>query len=362
MMIKHLYIHIPFCSKICHYCDFAKSVYMKERANQYLDKLIADLNKNDYRLKDVKTIYIGGGTPTSLNLKQLEKLFISLSKYQMSVKEYTIEINPENTDSEKIKLFKKYGINRISIGVQSADPYYLKLMNRGHCFEDVESLMNELRKNSLNNISIDIIYSLPNQDLIHFKNDLKKLISLKANHISIYSLSIEKNTAFYYRGIKNLDDDLEADLYEYLIDYLNHFGYEQYEVSSFTNNQAYSLHNLAYWQFHNYLGLGQGACSKIDDMLITNSNNLLDYLNDRHIKVEKLNTADLLFDHLMMSLRTKFGIDINYINQLYKIDFLEKYKSPIQKWQDYLIIRDDHLICNKPAILNEILLDFFYND
>ena len=219
MKTKHLYIHVPFCKSICSYCDYTHRLYDECIADKWLDRLEKEFIECED--EEYETIYIGGGTPTSLNIKQLERLLDLVKPYSSKVVEYTIEVNPENLDEDKIILFKKYGINRFSIGLQSSNEQELKLMNRHHNFLDVKNKINLLRKYNLNNISCDIIYSLPNQTMDSLSKTIDDVLSLDLPHLSIYSLTIEPNSVFGKKGFNHLDDETEANMYEYIVSKLN---------------------------------------------------------------------------------------------------------------------------------------------
>ena len=199
--IKHLYIHVPFCNTICSYCDFCHKVYNQELSNKWLDTIEKEIEN---KCKDnYETIYIGGGTPTSLSNEQLDKLLSFVKPYSNNVIEYTIEVNPESLDIDKINIFNKYGINRISMGVQTSNEEELILINRKHSFEDVKQKIQLLKDNGLTNISIDLMYSLPNQTIPSLNKTINDFISLDIPHVSLYSLTIEENSVFGKKVINN---------------------------------------------------------------------------------------------------------------------------------------------------------------
>ena len=192
--IKHLYIHVPFCNSICFYCDFCHRVYDSDLVDKWLNKLEKEINDN---CKDqYETIYIGGGTPSCLSINQLDRLLSLIKPYSNDVIEYTIEINPESLDIDKINLLNKYHINRVSMGVQSSDNEILKNIGRRHTFEDVKKAINLLKENGINNISVDLMYSLPNQTIDILNTTIDDILSLNVPHISLYSLTIEENSVF----------------------------------------------------------------------------------------------------------------------------------------------------------------------
>lgn len=356
-MIKHLYIHVPFCKTICAYCDFAHVLYNEELVDKYLDKLSNDIKEYNF---EYETIYIGGGTPNCLSINQLKRLLEIVKPYTSKVIEYTIEINPESLDKDKINLLKEYGINRVSIGLESSDDRLLKLMNRHHTYLDVKRCVDDLKNVGITNISIDVMYSLPSQTFDDLKKTIDDVLSLDVSHISLYSLTIEKGTIFDKLNYKSLDEDLEADMYEYIEDTLKANNYIHYEIANFAKEGKESKHNLGYWNYDDFIGLGPGASSKENSKRYTITRNINNYLNNKDLFSEciELNLRDECFENVMMSLRTIYGLDLHLFKQRYNIDALDIYKNAINKNSKYLDIKDNHLICNNLEILNTILIDF----
>ena len=356
-MIKHLYIHVPFCNAICFYCDFSRRIYKEDIVDKWLE--IIEKEINDKCKDEYETIYIGGGTPTSLNEKQLEKLLSLIEKYSHKTIEYTIEINPESLNENKVKLFKKYHLNRFSIGLQSTNNQLLKDIGRRHNYEDYLNTIELLKKHDLDNISVDLMYALPNQNIEILNQSIDDILNTNIKHISIYSLILEDNSIFNKKGIKNIDIDLEADMYELIINKLNKNGYKQYEVSNFSLINYESKHNIGYWLYDDFLGISLGASSKINHQRYTNTSSFDKYFNDYNIKDEiiNLNKEDEIFENIMMSLRMNKGINIKEFNEKYNIDLLEKYNDTIKN-NDNLIIKDGYLSCLSLSILNHTLLDF----
>lgn len=358
MTIKHLYVHVPFCSSICGYCDFCHLIYREKLADQWLEVFEKELNSSQNL--ELETIYIGGGTPSALNINQTIKLLELLKPYTGQIQEYTIEINPENFSSAKAKLYYQYGINRASIGLQSANLEILKILNRKHSFKDVEQTVNILRKNNISNISIDIMYSLPSQTLEILKDTLDQVIALPITHISLYSLTIEDNTPFKAKGYQPLNDEVEADMYEYIVQFLTKHNYIQYEIANFCLKGYESKHNLGYWHYNDFLGLSLSSSSKIGNIRYDNTRSLKEYLNDYNQKknIVELSKEELMFEHLMMNLRLSKGLNINDFNQKYQIDLLTYFKDALNKNMNNLLIENNYLRCKNLALLNEILLDF----
>ena len=356
-MANHLYLHVPFCKTICAYCDFCHVVFNENVADKWLDELSNEIKTHD--LSNLATIYIGGGTPTSLNLKELNRLLELIKPYSNNVIEYTIEINPETFDADKALLLKKYGINRASIGLQSTNIKELTLMNRKHSLNDVKNTVDLLSSVGIDNYSLDIMYSLPFQTMDSLKKTIDDALSLKPKHLSLYSLTIEDNTVFGKKGIKNLDEDTEADMYEFISKYLSDCGFVHYEVSNFAYEGYESKHNMAYWKYDDFIGLSLGASGKENHVRYDKTRNMKQYLNhDYYAEKIELTLEDEMFENVMMSLRTIYGLDLNSFKERYKLDFFEVYSDAYNKHKDCFVLCDNHLIVNDLGVLNTVLIDF----
>jgi oxygen-independent coproporphyrinogen-3 oxidase len=305
-----------------------------------------------------KTIYIGGGTPTALSSVQLDTLLSYLDPYTSKVKEYTIEVNPESLDEEKAEIFKRHHINRISMGIQSSDDEMLKYLNRKHTFNDAKEKIEMLRRYGFDNISGDLMYSLPGQDMKMLDKTIEDILALDLEHISLYSLTIEENSVFGKKGIENLDEDTEADMYERIEERLNQQGYIHYEISNYAKKGYESKHNLSYWKYEDFLGISLGASSKIGEHRYMKTRNFERYFNDTSSKDEDLYLPkeDLEFEHIMMSLRTIYGLDIEQFNKTYDTDLLARYAKGVAN--PAMKIENGRLICKDLEILNHVLLDF----
>ena len=354
--LKHLYIHVPFCNNICFYCDFVHQVYDKNLVDKWLLYLEKEINNNCFN--QYETIYIGGGTPSCLDENQLERLLILLNPYTDKVMEYTIEVNPESLNLNKINLFKKYHINRISMGVQSSDGEILKSLNRKHTYKDVIDGINLLKSNGFDNISVDLMYSLPNQTIDILNRTIDDILKLDIQHISLYSLTIEENSVFGKKGVRALDEDIEADMYELIEKRLKENNYIHYEVSNYCLKGYESKHNMSYWNYEDFLGLSLGASGKINNYRYTNTRYFKKYFEDIDSKDEEvfLNKKDMMFENIMMSLRTIYGLDIEKFNKLYDCDLIKEYSKGINN--PYIEIKNNRLICTNLELLNNILLDF----
>ncbi|MGB4985310.1 MAG: radical SAM family heme chaperone HemW [Erysipelotrichaceae bacterium] len=354
-MNKGLYLHIPFCHSICHYCDFTRCIYSEQLANQYIDKLVRDIDQLD---DDFITCYIGGGTPSCLTTKQLTTLLKSLQRFNF--KEFTIEANPNDIDFELVKLLVSHKINRISLGVQSLDDQLLKDINRNHSVKQVYQAIDILNSNGLNNISIDLIYGFKQQSLALWEDTLIKSLNLDVQHLSIYALTIEENSYFKRHNIESVDDDTSYLMYQKAVEILSS-KFEHYEISNFAFNNHYSFHNMLYWKDDNYIALGLGASGKMNNIRKTYSTNFIDYLNDNAYEIEENTIDEMKFEYIMTNLRLVKGLDINeYFNRFNSDIFLDY--AVIKKLIDdnqlvyidnYLKIREDLLF-----VSNSILVSF----
>lgn len=360
-MTKALYIHIPFCNHICGYCDFVRVGYQSSIADRYLIELRKDLKNIT---ENISSIYIGGGTPSSLSTDQLELLFDSLNHLQSSDQEITFEANPESLSLDKIKLLKRNGVNRISLGVQSTQDSFLQSLDRQHSYMDVLNVIQQLEKEGISNVSLDFMYGIPNQKLTDLDTDLKAILDLKPNHISLYSLTIEPNSAFGKRGLKEAPVDLETQMYVKIQEILNRNGYSHYEISNYCKEGYESKHNLAYWHYEDFIGLGIGASSKVGNSRWTNSASLQNYLKGQRDYSQKvfLDSNELAFEHLMMSLRLSTGIHLQSFNQTHQVNFLNKYQKVTDQFigKNYLKIENGYLFATDTGrlMLHDILVEY----
>lgn len=356
-MANHLYIHVPFCKTICAYCDFCHLVFNDLMADKWLDELTKEIKQHD--LSNLKTIYIGGGTPTSLNYNQLKRLLDIIAPFSNNTEEYTIEINPETLDNDKAKLLKEYGINRASIGLQSSNKHELSMMNRKHNFDDVVNTVQLLSNIGIDNYSLDIMYSLPSQTIDSLKKTIDDALSLNPKHLSLYSLTIEENTIFGKKGIKNLNEDEEADMYEFISSYLNKQGFIHYEVSNFAYPGYESKHNMAYWNYDDFIGLSLGASGKERHIRYDKTRNMKQYLNhDYYDEKIELSIEDEMFENVMMSFRTIYGLNLDEFKNRYHLNFFDVYAKAYEKHKESFFIKDNCLIVKNFGILNTILIDF----
>lgn len=326
---EHLYVHVPFCRTICYYCDFCHVVYREEQAEEWLQALQreTELLSGD---KAMRTVYIGGGTPNSLSDDQFARFFSLFQGLCAEDGEFTAEVNPELLTAFQADVMKASGVNRISMGFQSADDRELRMMNRHHTAEDVRDAVHILRERGLDNISLDLMYSLPGQTPASLRKSMETAVSLQPDHLSLYSLTIEENSVFGKKGYRSCDEDTEADMYEMICTELPKYGYIQYEVSNFARNGRESMHNKAYWEYKDFHGLSAGASGKIGNIRYDKPKNIRAYIEDPFAREEiLLSREDMMFEHLMMSLRMKRGLDLQA--------FAKRYGTPVTiVWPDTL--------------------------
>lgn len=359
-MTKSIYLHIPFCIKKCAYCSFISGTNL-DLMSIYTDKLCEEIKKF-YDKTLLNTVYFGGGTPSLLELSQVEKI-LSLLNFDENT-EITLEVNPKTVDLNKLKGLKSLGINRISLGVQSFNDTLLKAAGRIHTSEDALKTIDEIRLAGFKNLSIDLIYGLPFDNIENWKNTLKQAKSLELEHISLYGLKIEEGTPFYSNPPKNLpDEDTQALMYEIAMEELSDFYH--YEFSNFAKDKNHpSRHNLTYWNLAPYWGFGLGASGFVNLKRYINETNLKNYL-DNPIKEKNYEPKDmqkLLEEYIFLGFRKQEGIILKEINEKFQIDFEKKYQKILEKY-----LKTNHLETTKEGykltregvlVSNYILCDF----
>ena len=356
-MCKTIYIHIPFCKNICSYCDFCKFYYKKEWINEYLDSLEKEINDN-YKGELIDNLYIGGGTPSSLSIDELEKLFSIIKKINISNDyEFTIEFNIEDITKEKLELCKKNNINRISIGVQSFNKNNLRFLERNTSIDIKEKIL--LAKEYFNNINIDLIYALPNQSLKDLEEDLDKYLELDIPHISCYSLILEEHTKLHNMNIKPINEELDLEMYNLINKKLS--SYDHYEISNYSKKGYESRFNLTYWNNEKYYGFGVGASGYIDNVRYQNAKNIIDYMNNKYNrKEEKVSIEDKISYELILGFRKVKGINIEEFNKKYGKNIVDLYNIKDLLDKNLLRIKDNYIFINKDYLYtsNEILVNF----
>jgi oxygen-independent coproporphyrinogen-3 oxidase len=341
--VAGIYIHIPFCKQACHYCDFHFSTNRTDQSA--LVRAITrelQLQRNYLNGEVINTIYFGGGTPSLLTRDELSSIVGTIrSDYPIDdAPEITLEANPGDLTNTKLHELTDCGINRLSIGIQSFQDTILQYLNRDHDGASAIRSVNDARESGINNISIDLIYSIPNQSDETWKENIRQAIALNPEHISAYSLTIEQKTVFGNWASKKklvpVDDDTAARQLEILIDDLASAGYEQYEVSNFCRPGFYSRHNSSYWKGERYLGVGPAAHSYDIDSRQSNIRNNGVYVKSlREDKIpferELLTRDDKVNDYLLTTLRTSWGSDLGLLEKIYHYDIRGEHRAYVDE-------------------------------
>ena len=325
--VRHIYVHIPFCARICPYCAFYKDLLDRSQTSRFCEALLRELELNESRrrtgdrrsLLRPSTIYFGGGTPTALNIAQLELLLRGFhERLELSqLVEWTIEANPGSVSARKAALLKQFGVNRISLGVQSWDDELLRLLGREHNAQQAEESFRILRDAGFTNVNVDLMFGLPGQTVDQWRATLEKTIALEPEHVSTYCLTYEEDTEFFLRharGEFRQDSDVDAEFFEMKIGILEDAGYRHYEISNYARPGFESVHNRAYWLGKDYLGIGPSAVSTIGMQRWQNVCDYRAYI-DRVFSGESTRTTSENLTHEMkrteriaLGLRTRDGI------------------------------------------------------
>lgn len=357
--MEAVYIHIPFCKHICSYCDFPKVLHIDSFVDDFLESLQREIEDN-YEGERIKTIYIGGGTPSCLTKRERIKLFRILEIFNRDPNcEYTFEVNPNDINDDLLDDIVAGGINRVSIGVESFDSANLKILEREIDYEDLEQKLELIRRRGITNINLDLMYAIPNEKLSTLKQDIKKLIKLNPTHISTYSLILEDHTKLKNNNIELVDEDLDRKMYDLICEKLKKEGYIHYEVSNFAKVGYESVHNLNYWNNGEYYGFGLGASGYKDAFRYTNTKNLHEYIEGKYKQESYLLTyKDQMDNELMLGFRKLKGINVD--------DFYNKYGQNIQDIYPVkelinskeLFYKNGYLFINptKIYVMNEILI------
>lgn len=362
MQPDSLYVHIPFCSHICGYCDFAKVFYRPDWADQYLDCLEQELCQRQ-ALRPFQTVYIGGGSPSALTADQLARLFDLLKTPLSEVKEATIEINPEDLTATKAALIKKAGINRVSLGVQTFADHLLSRLGRHHDIQTVRQAVRLLVQADIPRISFDLMYGLPGQTLENIQQDLKIMTSFpEVGHVSYYALILEEHTRFYLEKVSTQSDEWLLQAQQEIVKTLRENGFERYEVSNFAKPDQQSMHNLVYWHNQQYIGVGMGASGYVGQTRYENTRSLQQYL--RHpltAKTITLSQEDQMFEELMLGLRLTAGISLSAFTSRYGCSVMDVYGQTIQHFIEMqLLYLDQETLKTTPQgmdVLDSMLIE-----
>ncbi|WP_308577359.1 radical SAM family heme chaperone HemW [uncultured Parvimonas sp.] len=365
-----LYIHIPFCDKICNYCDFTAFQGANSKILEYVNALKKEIQLKGNKNFFIDSIFIGGGTPSFIDgkyifeiLEEVRENFTVLENIEIS-----IETNPKTFDEKKLEFYKKAGINRLSIGVQSFNDKILKELGRNHNSKEVFESIELVRKFDFD-INLDLIFGYQKQSVEDILYDLEMVKKINPEHISYYSLIIEEKTKF--KALQNagklnfLDEDIERKMYHLIVENLEKIGLKQYEVSNFSKEQKESVHNKKYWNCKEYLGMGVSSHSYFEDVRFSNTVNLSKYikeLENGNIPIdfsENLNMATKKFEYIIMNMRLKEGFLISDYNKLFNVSFLEDKKKVVENAikNDVVEIKEDRIYFTKKGF--DIMDSFF---
>lgn len=384
-----IYVHIPYCVKKCNYCDF----------NSYSDKDIWNLRDSYFNalIKEIKliseytddkcfdSIYFGGGTPTAVETEYIIRILCELKKHFGISKdsEITIECNPKTADYSKLKKLREFGINRISIGLQSIFDDTLKMLGRAHNFKDFEECYDISRKAGFENITVDLMFGLPEQTILKWKETIDYAVRLDINHISAYCLKIEEGTPFYDMELNLPSDDESREMYDLLVKRLDECGFKRYEISNFARNGCISRHNTKYWDGVEYVGLGSGASSYLYGVRYSNEFDVKEYIRlmEKRTKedyeglffgaeseisgfndIERLTEDDKMSEFIVLGLRKSYGVSRSEFYERFGIEIEEKFREPVSKYKKMgaLCIDGDRMYIHPDMmyVSNSILVDF----
>ena len=359
-MIKGIYIHIPFCHQICHYCDFNKVFFKNQPVDEYIEALGIEMKMFEEKYKDqlhIETIFLGGGTPTSLSPTQLDRLFQLIEQYipTSNLQEFTSEANPDELTREKLEVMKKNGVNRLSLGVQSFDEDILKRLGRTHSNDHVYKTIQMAKDIGFTNISIDLMYGLPGQSMEQWKDTLTKALALKLPHYSAYSLIVEPKTVFYNLMTKGKlilpGEDLEADMYEVLMKEMESKGIIQYEISNFSKPGFHSKHNNLYWDNVSYAGFGAGAHGYAQGKRYANIGPIKKYMDSLASEefpiqsTHEVTISEQMEEEMFLGLRKVPGVNKKHFENKYGFSIEEVYGQVLVKHiNDNTIISTDEAV------------------
>jgi oxygen-independent coproporphyrinogen-3 oxidase len=350
-----LYIHIPFCKSKCKYCDFLSFDNREDAIKEYINTLIQEINNYSTHVNgyEVSSIFIGGGTPSILSCEDIRKVFVALrSNYNINRNaEITIEANPGTLTTEKIQALIEAGVNRVSLGLQSCNNNRLTTLGRIHTWEDFLSNYNQIRELGINNINVDLMFGLPNQDIKQWENDLRKIISIKPEHISCYGLIIEEGTRFYKMynegRITLPSEEIERDMYWITHDILQNNNYKHYEISNFALDGKECYHNKVYWKEQEYIGIGLGASSYFEGYRYKNISDFNEYINcngnidEIKEQIQFIDEKTNIEEYMFLGLRLLKGIN--------KLEFYNRWGKHINYYYKNIIIK----LCNEKLLYED---------
>ena len=357
--MRSVYIHIPFCKSICSYCDFCKLFYHGPWVTQYLNSLLLEI-QDKYMGEEIETLYIGGGTPSALSIKDLKYLFEIIDKFKLSDNlEFTFECNLNDINEELLNFLKDNRVNRLSIGIESFNEDKLAFMERSHTYEAAENAISLARSIGFDNINIDLMYGIPGESLKDLKKDIELFLKLDPDHISTYSLIVEDNTKISNAGVVPISEELDASMYELICDKLDNKKYVHYEVSNFAKRGKESKHNLTYWNNEEYYGFGLGASGYRHGVRYENTRSITKYFKGEYVKNEELlSKEDKMYNELMLGFRKMEGINLREFFLKYEINMQEAFDLREVLKEKELLVDGEYIYVNPEYIyvMNEILI------
>lgn len=340
LIVKGIYVHIPFCMQKCFYCDFASFAKQSNSIKEeYVKKICEEIkaNRDKYEISEGATIYFGGGTPSAISSLLTEKIVNALKEngFWKDPKEVSIEVNPGTADLEKLKAFKEFGFDRLSFGVQSLHDNELKAIGRIHSAKEAIESIEFAKQAGFKRINADLMYGLPFQTVESYKKTIERLLTTDIKHISAYALTLEEGTLLYRmvnKGEIILPEDKDVEtMYDLTIDKLAEAGLKRYEISNFSIRAEESRHNLVYWNYEPYLSFGSAACSSLIDKRIINPSIIRDYIKGAKVDSENLDSDTQLAEFMFMGLRKTEGVNLVEAKTRYGIDVYEKFKMELDK-------------------------------
>ena len=342
-----IYVHIPFCVKKCDYCDFVSYSNKFNMQEEYVKKLIEEIedNKNLLKKNKITTIYIGGGTPSSIKPELIKRILDKISEVSNITNkeniEITMEVNPGTVTKNNLQLYRKCGINRLSIGLQSTNDNILKSIGRIHNYEQFLNTYNWAVEAKFTNLNVDLMLGLPNQSIIDLKQSLEAIVNLnpQPKHISVYSLIVEEGTEIEKKinngQLELPEEEVERNQYKYTKNYLELNGYKHYEISNFAKEGYESKHNMNCWKQKQYIGFGLAAHSYVGNKRYSNTDNLEEYLNkgsnDMKIIHEEQNIEDMKKEYMLLGLRKLDGVNISEFKQKFGENPVYLFRNELQK-------------------------------
>lgn len=376
-MIQSAYIHIPFCHHICHYCDFNKVFFKQQPVDEYIEVLIKEMHhvKQAEKEEPLKTVFIGGGTPTALSAKQLDRLLEGITTELLPTNqliEFAVEANPGELTLEKLHVLKNAGVNRLSIGVQSFEDELLNKIGRVHRKEDVFRTVQQAEQAGFDNLSLDLMYGLPGQTIDQFKKTLETAFTLNVKHFSAYSLIIEPKTVFYnlmQKGRLSLPpQEQEAYMYELAMEEMEKHGFTQYEISNYAIPGYESNHNITYWNNDYYYGFGAGAHGYVNGVRTSNIGPIKKYMDkvvesgSAYQSQNQVTKEEAMEEEMFLGLRKVKGVDKSKFQKKFSISLEEKFGEQIHQLVNQgLLVNDGHAIflTHKGKLLgNEVFQEF----